>query len=43
MKQLAKQFQNRMAYSVAQGKYDTQLMDEQRIEEMKHFCLFTKR
>lgn len=43
MKQLAKQFKNRMAYSVAQGKYDTQLMDEQRIEEMKRFLSFYKK
>lgn len=43
MKQLAKQFQNRMVYSVAQGKYDTQSIDEQRIEEIQRFLSFYKK
>lgn len=43
MKQLAKQFQNRMAYSVSQGKYDTQPMDKQRIEEIQRFLSFYKK
>lgn len=43
MTQLSKEFQNRLAFGVDANTYDTQAIDQQRIDEMKRFLSIYKK